>query len=231
MSQILLFVGMFLPIILNASVGYLKFRQSLSRTISPLEKCLESHDVYTVHKDKIAGYVSDAQKFQMNEVLRSYSDVKKIGEIGLNAGHSAENFFKHCNQLENYYSFEIQNITEVVEYFQTNYGNRFHFINGDSLKTVPEFAKNFPDIKFDLIFIDGAHSYDDCLQDILNMHQLAHPKSHLWIDDYTAPEVFDAVETSAKVFGILEVLKVHLSDFKTPCERCWIEARYLFPTE
>lgn len=194
------------------------------------EDYLLSRNVFKLHPDKIAGYVTDAQRFQMNEFLASHPNIKNIAEIGLNAGHSAANFFHQCKQLEKFVSFDIQSIPEVVEYFSTKYKDRFLFIEGDSAVTVPEYADKCPDMKFDLIFIDGGHSYENCYHDILNMKLLAHPGTYLWIDDYSHPEVFEAVETCKNVFGILEVIKVHSSDRMTCCKRCWIEARYIFDT-
>lgn len=225
----LFLLGLFFPRISEASTQDHQFLRELSDSLSPFEAYLESCDVYNVYKDKLAGHITDAQKFQINEVLASYSNIKNIGEIGLNFGHSADNFFRNCKQIEKYYSFDINFIPEVVEYFRINYENRFHFSHGDSLETVPGFTRSSPTTKLDLIFIDGDHSYDHCLHDILNMRALAHPNTHLWVDDYHSLEVFAAVERCEKTLGILEVVKVHVSDFRTTAQRCWIEARYLFP--
>jgi hypothetical protein len=223
----LFILALFFPMISEASVEYEEFKRGLSCSLSPLESYLESYNMYDLHKDKIAGHITDAQKYQMNEALASYSNIKNIGEIGLNFGHSADNFFNNCKQIEKYYSFDINNIPEVVEYFRTEYKSQFHFFQGDSLKTVPAFTRNSPPTKLDLIFIDGGHAYHICFHDILNMQALAHSNTHLWIDDYNYSEVFEAVE-SCKRLGVLEVVKVHVSDFRTIAERCWIEARYLF---
>ncbi|HSW71925.1 MAG TPA: class I SAM-dependent methyltransferase [Chlamydiales bacterium] len=228
-SLFLVILVSFFPIKSQGSIDFLKFKLGLSRSLSPFEDYLERKNVYNVYQDKVAGHITDAQKFQMNEALATYSNIKAIGEIGLNLGHSTDNFFNNCKEIEKYYSFDVNFISEVVEYFRDKYKSQFHFFQGDSLQTVPEFTRSFPTIKLDLIFIDGGHSYDQCLNDILNMQALAHENTHLWIDDYLAPEVFEAVESCKKIFGILEIVKVHVSDFKTSAERCWVEARYLFP--
>jgi spermidine synthase len=237
MKYILIFGGllsltsMYRPPLSLASIEYLKFLNGLYRGLEDLilEEYLEYRNFFTLHRNDIAGYVTATQKFQMNEVLAAHPNIKTIGEIGLNAGHSADNFFGHCNQLERFVSFDIKCYPEVLDYFAEKYKDRFHFVVGDSLETVPEFAERFPDVKFDLIFIDGAHSFDNCYHDILNMKQLAHSNTCLWIDDYKCPEVFEAVEVCKNMHGILEVIKVHSSDLRTAAERCWVEARYLFP--
>ena len=194
-----------------------------------LDEYLESRNFFNLRRHQFSGYVTDGQKCQMNEVLAAHPNIKTIGEIGLNAGHSADNFFDHCKQLERFISFDIQSYPEVLDYFSAKYKDQFLFIHGDSSLTVPEFAAHFPDVKFDLIFIDGAHSYENCYRDILNMKLLAHAETLLWIDDYACPEMIAAVETCKNIYGILEVIKVHSSDRRTAAERCWLEARYLCP--
>lgn len=229
MRRYLFVLGLLFPMLAGVATEYEEFRRGLARSLSPLEAYLEEENVYHLYGDKFAGHITDAQKLQMNAVLASYSGIKSVGEIGLNFGHSAENFFSNCKQIEKYYSFDINFLPEVVEYFRVKYKTQFHFVHGDSMVTVPQFHRYFPTTKLDLIFIDGAHSYNHCLKDILNMRSLAHPGTHLWIDDYYSSDVFDAVQRCEKVLGIIKVLKVHVSDFKTHAERCWVEARYLFP--
>ena len=56
-------------------------------------------------------------------------------------------------------------------------------IIGDSTVTVPEFIKDHPDSKFDLIFIDGGHTYDIATKDIMNCKVLAHADTIVVMDD------------------------------------------------
>ena len=50
---------------------------------------------------------------------------------------------------------------------------RLTVVKGSSLETVPEFAADNPDVKCDLISVDGGHTYDVALKDRENMHLLA----------------------------------------------------------
>ncbi len=43
-----------------------------------------------------------------------------------------------------------------------------------------------PDEKFDLVFIDGGHTYECFLSDLQNCKQLAHEETIVIIDDYVA---------------------------------------------
>ena len=53
-------------------------------------------------------------------------------------------------------------------------------ILGDSQKTIPEFDCNE---KFDLIFIDGGHSYKCCKNDFNNTKKFAHENTIFVVDD------------------------------------------------
>jgi predicted O-methyltransferase YrrM len=108
--------------------------------------------------------------------------IKNILEIGFNGGHSADLFLKtntNCNVL----SFDIGHHTYVKiakEFMDKTYPNRHTLVIGDSTKTVPIYQS---DIKYDLIFIDGGHSYEVAKADLLNCKRLAHKDTIVIIDD------------------------------------------------
>ena len=60
---------------------------------------------------------------------------------------------------------------------------RLTIYKGDSRRTVREFAGRHPDVKCDLISVDGGHEYDIAVDDIANMASLAAPGAVLVIDD------------------------------------------------
>ena len=66
------------------------------------------------------------------------------------------------------------------EYIDLKYPKRHQLIKGNSLYSVPRFDKN---IKFDLIFVDGGHSFVVALCDIINMRSYANKDTILIIDD------------------------------------------------
>lgn len=58
-------------------------------------------------------------------------------------------------------------------------------IIGDSLKAVPDFTNTHPDIKCDVVVVDGGHNYKVALGDLRNMRPLANKDHHVLVfDDY-----------------------------------------------
>lgn len=108
-----------------------------------------------------------------------------VMEIGFNAGHSAEVFLKNNPEMT-LISFDIGTHEYVIrgkEYIDTTYPNRHTLILGDSTKTVPEFVDNNKDTKFDVIFIDGGHTYEVANSDMTYCMKLAHKDTIVILDD------------------------------------------------
>lgn len=178
------------------------------------------------HSSVNEGYITNTQKKQMESRLLTYPWIRSIADIGLNSGHSADNFFNCCKKLDRFVSFDLNEhpYTKVaVDYFKRKYGEKFVFFSGDSALTVPKYAKSGQKGPFDLIYIDGNHSCDGCLTDIITMGSLAGPKTILWIDDY-CDGVKKAV-SKAEAQGVIELLCVHTSH-DAEGTRIWVEAKY-----
>ena len=123
---------------------------------------------------------------QQNTLKRLISDfnIKNILEIGFNAGHSADLFLS--NSLANVISFDYGSHTSVKfgkEYIDKKFPSRHTLIIGDSTKTIPEYITNNNSKTFDLIFIDGGHTYEIAMADLLNCKKLAHKDTIVIVDD------------------------------------------------
>jgi predicted O-methyltransferase YrrM len=117
--------------------------------------------------------------------LASNLSIKNVLEIGFNSGHSADTFLSSNPNIK-LVSFDIgmgKNVILGKSYVDRKYPFRHCLIIGDSTKTIPEFLKNNPDYKFDLIFIDGGHTYDIATKDIMNCKELAHSDTVVIMDD------------------------------------------------
>lgn len=178
------------------------------------------------------GHMSEDQRAEFNAILHAFPEIESILEIGLNGGNSAHNFFQNCPNLKKFVSFDIGShryIQHVVNFFKINYPNQFHYVKGDSAKTVHQYHRNEPNMAFDLIYIDGAHDYDHCYLDIINCRSLASEATRVWIDDYNYDAIFAAVQECVQR-KILAVDAIHESNGKEGY-RCWIEAHYLNKAE
>lgn len=97
-------------------------------------------------------------------VVKSLTKYKRMLEIGFNAGHSSSINLEMYSDIS-ITSYDVcwhsytENNASIVK---NRFNSRFNFIKGSSLDLRPS------DIigKYDIMFIDGDHSYDSCSSDI-----------------------------------------------------------------
>ncbi|MBS0619840.1 MAG: class I SAM-dependent methyltransferase [Verrucomicrobia bacterium] len=179
-----------------------------------------------IHSKANEGYSSLLQRATFFEDLQKMPQVKRIFEIGFNGGHTSELFLNSSVDAE-VVSLDINMhpYTKIgVEFIRKKYGDRFEFIEGDSRVKVLEYAESHPGDKFDLIFIDGCHTFDACVADIKNCQRLAHKDTLVWIDDYCPVGVKTAVDHCIKQ-GLLTLIEAKTVTDESG-ERAWAIARY-----
>ena len=87
-------------------------------------------------------------------------------EIGFNTGYSATLFLELLD-LDKFYSIDIgthEHVRPLYTKFKKMYKDKFNCIIDDSLNIRKTFLN---DIQYDLIFIDGCHSFELALNDFL----------------------------------------------------------------
>lgn len=158
-------------------------------------------------------------------LIKKNPQVKLVAEIGFNGGHSSEIFLE--NRYNTFvYSFDIMAHPYVIhgkEYIDAKFPGRHILIPGNSSISVPEYFAENDSLKFDLIFIDGGHSYEIALTDIMNMQAFAHRDTILVIDDIWIDGVRKAWKESISK-GLITEGKVFKSG-----HRQWAQCKYIDP--
>ena len=203
-------------------------------TMSYLEGLLEQA------REKRLGWEGSADKAELECLSRLASDraIRTIGEIGFNLGFSSYTFLS-SNHKAKVVSFDIAKywyVSDAKAYIDRTFPDRHTLVVGDSLKTVPEFRRENPDIAFDLIFIDGDHSYATVKNDLANMRAFAHEDTLVVIDDLTPWKSWGEGPTKAWTRAIDKGLVVQQELFKDgvpvdriepPGVRAWAVGKYV----
>ena len=113
-------------------------------------------------------------------------NIKNVMEIGFNSGFSAllmlisnPNMRISCFDLG-----EHRYTIPCYEKIKETFGDRINITIGDSTKTLQ--TVNY---KYDLIHIDGGHSTEVAVSDIINSYRLSKPRTILIMDDYDFPHL------------------------------------------
>lgn len=115
------------------------------------------------------------------EIMKKFVEgKKKFLETGFNTGYSAAFFLE--NGAEKVVSFDLcqygyeQKAHDILE---EHFPGKHELVVGDSMKTVPD----YPDEKFDVIFVDGYHWGEHPTADIRNCARFAHEDTILIVDN------------------------------------------------
>lgn len=109
-----------------------------------------------------------------------------IGEIGFNVGFSSYALLSTCPvEIVSFDLCERRSVEAAKRMIDRKFPGRHTLIRGDSRGTVPEYAAMNPEVRFDMIFIDGGHDYDVARADVQNMRALSTPATAVVMDDLT----------------------------------------------
>lgn len=114
----------------------------------------------------------------------------RVIEIGFNMGHGAFSLLKNGNNIAEFVSFDIcqhDYVKEIWKRFSQEF-SFFRTVEGDTLLTLVEFSKNRPS-SFDLIHVDGGHTYEVAKSDLNCAFNLAKEGAFIVVDDFNIPDI------------------------------------------
>ena len=164
-------------------------------------------------------------------------EVKLIAEIGFNCGFSSYTFLA-ANTRSLVWSFDLAKFTYTApakQHVDQVFPGRHTLVQGNSVLTVPAFSRMNPLLRFDLIFIDGGHTYETAKSDLVNMRSLATAETILVMDDITPWRPHGIGPTRAWLEAIDEGLVIQHQLIKEglpatviepPGDRSWAIGRY-----
>lgn len=123
---------------------------------------------------------------RQREILTGLAAGKsRILEIGLNAGHSTELFLDAAPgaRVTSFDLFNKPYSQDIIHQLVDNYGNRFEFVEGNTLETLPAWFAANPGEPFDFVFIDGGHGYEAASSDLLTVLQFVPRDCVVAMDD------------------------------------------------
>ncbi len=157
---------------------------------------------------KLEGHCGQVPPQQADLVtLVSDSSIKRILEIGFNAGHSADLFLR-TNPAATVVSFDLGShdyVTHAKAHIDATYPGRHTLILGNSMETLPAYAVTNPGTTFDLFFIDGGHYAPVPSADLTNCLALAHPGATIVMDDVDMKDVAEAWEVAKKAGSVTPI--------------------------
>jgi predicted O-methyltransferase YrrM len=149
-----------------------------------------------IHKKVSAFDYEDIEGFLVPEqllALEKYAKNKNnILEIGFNLGHTTEAFIKNSSASVVSLDIFIHSYSWIsMIYFLKNFYKRIKFLKGDSRVILQKLVSE--NKKFDLILIDGGHSFEVAKSDIQNSLNLINSNGIILIDNLEIDTVKQAI--------------------------------------
>lgn len=147
--------------------------------------------------------------------------MRTVCETGFNVGYSTH-LWLAANPNIHVYSFDIGQLgcsKPMAAFITSKYPGRVNITWGDSTQTMPQFIKDNPDIKCDLMVIDGGHIYSVAKKDRLNFSQMVSgPHNILFIDNYPdfrfKNDLAHAWDEGIRSGQVAELFRCHYTTYK-----------------
>lgn len=119
----------------------------------------------------------------MNKIA-SDARVKTVCETGFNGGHSSLRWLLHSGAKV--YSFDLGVHTYSApraKWLQEKFPGRIEVFWGNSITEVPKFFAEHPEVRCNLVYVDGGHSWDVAEADLNNFKKVADPEYNVLLMD------------------------------------------------
>merc|ERR1719311_1240957 len=127
------------------------------------------------------------KEMQVMNTIAADPRIKTICETGFNDGHGTLRWLLHSNPQAHVYSFDIgvhAYSRPAAKFLEDTFPGRHTSTWGDSTQTIPVFRLQHPEVKCNLIFVDGGHDYPVAVADLQNFMPMADPEYNIvMIDD------------------------------------------------
>jgi len=134
----------------------------------------------------VEGYVTQEPTEVHSYIELAREDfVHTICETGFNAGQSAL-IWLLSNPTAKLYSFDLGQYGythAAAGFLQKKFPDRFTFVAGNSMETLPRFIVDHPEVRCDLAIVDGGHTTDVATSDLVNFAAMASPVNRVVVDD------------------------------------------------
>lgn len=158
-------------------------------------------------------------------------NIQTVCQTGFNGGHSALTFLHHPN-VRHVYSFDIGEhdyAHQAAKWIDQQFPGRHTVTWGDSTKTIPQFARDNPQVKCDLVLVDGGHDLEVATEDLMNFRPMATPSAHTLMMDDVHCTKFDCDGPSKAWRKMIDTGKVHETSFEATPDTVhgWAFGKYL----
>jgi predicted O-methyltransferase YrrM len=164
-----------------------QFRNSVAGALGTRQGAMfaELHRSLGLQVLAMEGFIKLEQARYLHELVVNQPAVRTVLEIGFNAGHSSYVFLdaRPDVQVVSFDLGEHSYVSRAKEFIDKKFPGRHELILGDSMVTVPRYARANPEAAFDLAFIDGGHDYEVAIADLRNCHQLVVQDGLVVLDD------------------------------------------------
>lgn len=125
------------------------------------------------------------QQYLALHYLAAQRTARRVCETGFNMGHSAFNYLTASeDSIVHSFDMGVHPYSYVLaEYLRGKFPARLVVHFGSSARTVPQFIRENPEFRCDLMFVDGGHRYVDALADLENFARMANLKSNVVVFD------------------------------------------------